>query len=383
MWIITLFCLLVAVLCGPNYDFYNLLEVSRTSSIADIKKAYRKMSLKHHPDKSAPNDKAHAEEMFRKLTDAYSILTNPSKKRIYDIYGSDSHIDIDDMEDYHQHLDKFRVKDLYRNTPFVNILYSKNFDSLVGKKSPVVWVITFSHPDCSGCQRLVPIMSALAEKEKELAKKEGREVAVRVGAVNCAFDMRLCHRLGVSHFGTIFFFAPNQPGGGMFDSEQYQGPSHNWEQLHKAARSASVLPYEEFTSERSLREYLLRSKVTMRSPIVNGVDEIWLVDMWRPGCPPCLQVKASLRLLAKKFKGSIKVATINCAETNCSANYFPYIQMWVKKGSHIKVSTLNFDGGQHPATIAMNAVGNVVSELFELSRVENNKGGYSHTRDEL
>lgn len=69
-------------------DFYEVLGLSRNASEQDIKKAYRKLSLKYHPDKN-PNNKEEAEEIFKKVSFAYGILSDPKKRKDYDKYGRD------------------------------------------------------------------------------------------------------------------------------------------------------------------------------------------------------------------------------------------------------------------------------------------------------
>ncbi len=66
-------------------DYYEVLGVSRDASPAEIKKAYRKMAMENHPDRN-PGD-AGAEERFKEASEAYSVLGNDEKKRIYDQYG--------------------------------------------------------------------------------------------------------------------------------------------------------------------------------------------------------------------------------------------------------------------------------------------------------
>jgi molecular chaperone DnaJ len=66
-------------------DFYEILGVSKSASQAEIKKGYRKMAIKYHPDKN-PDDKT-AEENFKKAADAYEILSDENKKARYDQYG--------------------------------------------------------------------------------------------------------------------------------------------------------------------------------------------------------------------------------------------------------------------------------------------------------
>ncbi len=66
-------------------DFYDILGVTKNAPAEDIKKAYRKLAIKYHPDKN-PDDKA-AEEKFKEAAEAYEVLSNPEKKQRYDQYG--------------------------------------------------------------------------------------------------------------------------------------------------------------------------------------------------------------------------------------------------------------------------------------------------------
>lgn len=68
-------------------DYYQVLGVGQDASAEDIKKAYRKLALKYHPDK-AKGDKKLAEEKFKQISEAYAVLSNPEKRRQYDQFGS-------------------------------------------------------------------------------------------------------------------------------------------------------------------------------------------------------------------------------------------------------------------------------------------------------
>lgn len=68
-----------------NEDYYKLLGVERTASADEIKKAYRKKAMEFHPDKNPDNPQA--EEMFKKISAAYEVLSNEDKRAAYDRYG--------------------------------------------------------------------------------------------------------------------------------------------------------------------------------------------------------------------------------------------------------------------------------------------------------
>ncbi len=66
-------------------DYYEVLGLRRGASQSDIKKAYRKMAKKYHPDTNAGDAKA--EEKFKEISEAYSVLNDPEKKKLYDQFG--------------------------------------------------------------------------------------------------------------------------------------------------------------------------------------------------------------------------------------------------------------------------------------------------------
>ncbi|CAD5112106.1 DgyrCDS1348 [Dimorphilus gyrociliatus] len=69
-------------------DYYSILQISRSANEADIRKAYRKLALRWHPDKN-PDKKEEAEKRFKEISEAYEILSDPQKRSVYDKYGKE------------------------------------------------------------------------------------------------------------------------------------------------------------------------------------------------------------------------------------------------------------------------------------------------------
>ena len=67
-------------------DYYETLGVAKDASVDDIKSSYRKLAKQYHPDVTK-EDSAHAEERFKEISEAYEVLMDPEKRKLYDNYG--------------------------------------------------------------------------------------------------------------------------------------------------------------------------------------------------------------------------------------------------------------------------------------------------------
>ncbi len=94
-------------------DYYEILGLSRSASVAEIKDAYRKLALKHHPDR---NKSPEAEGKFKEISEAYAVLSDPNKRRQYDMLGQPG---------FGQ---RYSPEDIFRGVDFESILRNSGFD---------------------------------------------------------------------------------------------------------------------------------------------------------------------------------------------------------------------------------------------------------------
>jgi len=150
-------------------NYYEILGIEKSSSKDEIKKAYKKLALKYHPDRNLTNKDA--EEQFKKISEAYSTLSDDSKKRVYDLTGqSNGSLPMDPFAMFSnifnpQNLDSF-VSDFFSNQSGT----LNNFDDILGGPDAKISIHSFTQvPNFDNFQDID--FFDLIEKSKESFKK--------------------------------------------------------------------------------------------------------------------------------------------------------------------------------------------------------------------
>ena len=215
-------------------DFYTILGVKKNAQEGDIKKAYRKLAVKWHPDKN-PENAEEAQAKFIEITNAYETLSDPEKRKIYDTQGEEGlkrQQQQGEGGQYHDPFDIFaqffgqggfpgggfpgggfqfnfgeqrrqqrqQVESLYEDDPFVYDIDTKEFDALVSSREDPL-VVTFYSPNCGHCHEMKAEYSKLAKSLEDVAK---------VVAINCADNKQLCARENLRHYPTIRYISEDK-----------------------------------------------------------------------------------------------------------------------------------------------------------------------------
>jgi DnaJ family protein C protein 10 len=186
--------LFLFLLKAASDDYYDLLGISKDAGDRDIRRAFKKLALKLHPDKN--QDDPHAHENFLKINRAYEVLKDEELRKKYDTYGEEG-LKEDHFGGHYKswqfYNQEFGIYD--EDTEIITLSRSDFEQSVIN--SGDLWFVNFYSPNCHHCHNLAPTW-----------REVGRELqgVVRIGAVNCGEDWGLCNQQGIHSFPSLLIF---------------------------------------------------------------------------------------------------------------------------------------------------------------------------------
>ena len=266
---LTFLILLVPIFkCGE--DYYHLLGVKRDASKAEIRRAFKKLSLQYHPDKNKnKKNPEKAKEMFIKIANAYEVLNDDKLRKIYDQHGEEgvkqhqqgggqqhggNFQDIFNFffhggmgGGFHQNVQEGPENNFFENTDVLQ-LKMDNLSKLLNRRK--IWFVYFFKSKDGGFQ----------ETKKKIVDIASQSYGIfNFGAVNCKDDEEICEDYSVYSTPKVIYF----PDSGS-DEEEYKGPiefqsifKYGAKLMQNFVRVINKDNYNDFMSTHSERYHVL------------------------------------------------------------------------------------------------------------------------------
>ncbi|XP_052258601.1 dnaJ homolog subfamily B member 6-like isoform X2 [Dreissena polymorpha] len=282
-------------------EYYEVLGIERNATETDIKKAYRKMALKWHPDKN-PDNKEEAEKRFKEISEAYEVLSDKKKREVYDKYGKEgltgnqqgySHYDhngFDDLHGFHFRDPEEVFREFFggrdpfaeffsgsRVGPgmFSNGLFADSFTGFPGPSAS--FFSSFGGPDpfSAGSGRRRAHVQRRRDRGAESANLGGRRPA------RAAYTAHQLHPLGSIGFNSFGF-----PGMSFGFSSMFDDPFlHRSPGLHNGFTSFSSTSFGgggggggNFRSTSTSTKMINGKRVITKKVVENGVETVTIEE---------------------------------------------------------------------------------------------------------
>lgn len=307
---------------------YETLKIKDAATTAEIRRAYRKMTLELHPDKHNKNlCGEEAQKAFTNLVNAHDLLSDPDRRAAFDMFGDGDTESFNTQWEYEEYGRK-SSKNFYMGSRHITNIDEKLWKAMgeQGKKAKSnehtrahkIWIVEFYAPWCGGCQSFTPTFKTLAQKIAEHEPSEQDDwfgVDIEVGAINCEQNANLCQReFNIRKYPTIRLISPahgTQHELERGDIDSMKGGAFEiaaeWLWLFSRAR------VEEIESKTDFEEIVMESESFHIVLFMDGET-----------CGPCRSAKTNALRLSAGLMGSgadAVVSFVNCGRDSAVRSF--------------------------------------------------------------
>jgi len=296
---------------NPDASPYEILGLTSDAESKEIRKAFRKLSLKFHPDKN-PGDKI-ADANFKLINAAYDNIGDEAAREVFDSYAGQT---FRNGDEYEQARKRGWVKgggDLYK-AGLVSSLDAVTYKEMKQrvKFNGTVLLVKFFAGWCQHCQQMVPEVKRLASL---------LEGSVHVAAVNCEKHSPICTKNNIPHYPTFKLWSRKK----NIKGEVYDGESN-------------AIAIQRWIKRRLNTEYtLFRTQEEFEEKIRSNRTRPWLINWTHTGiaCPPCEGILSVLRDISYNLHGLVNVGEVDCKRlvhlcANLGIRFFPDLKLYPK-----------------------------------------------------
>ena len=276
------------LLAAAEEDWYAILGLGRQATTSQIRSAYRKLSLKLHPDKHVDSPAAvrkSNQRKFEQVTEAYAVLGDPDKRAVFDegVEGFTSQYEYQRSRNSGS-----PARDFYEGRRNIVTVTQHNFDQVVDRGQhdhPVL--VDFYAPWCVHCQQMTP------EWKKAALALEGKAV---LAAVNCENSGNLCQMVNIHAYPTVVLYWQGE-------IQQYRG---------QLLADALV----DYVGQNTVNTLVDLTETSFGPRVLSSTD-LWLVDYYAPWCGPCNRLKPTLRRVGYELAQArlpVQIGLVDCTQ---------------------------------------------------------------------
>lgn len=199
--LVFIYLLQLSGLTAQYIEYYDKLGVDPGATTKEIRKAFKKLAVSLHPDKS---DDPNAVEKFREISEIYEVLKDDEQRKTYDRHGEEG---LKDKKERQQQRGGRRSWQFYQNEGLYDdddeivTFDSSDFDVVL--RGMDVWFVNFYSTMCSHCHDLAPAWRELAKQLHGI---------VNIGAVNCMDQRHLCNQQRLTGYPSVILFQHGKSG---------------------------------------------------------------------------------------------------------------------------------------------------------------------------